>query len=193
MFRSAATTSVIAQLTTDTSTARCKPMTISRNELGSKSGGTVLIMLLLVRRLHLQFCQWLAKFIPSFFVLCGSWLTNRRTITMRSSAWRRRLAARLSRGVELTHLVLTRTPLARPSLMLLPPAYTSPCTVQLHRRVVKLASPFPLQNAPCTALHMHHTTHPLAPHPLAPLSMWVLVHPALRHLLMLFVQVPLER
>ena len=31
----------------------CKPMTISRNVLGSKSGSSVLIMLLLVRRLHL--------------------------------------------------------------------------------------------------------------------------------------------
>jgi len=29
--------------------------------------------------------HWLDKFIPSFFVSCGSWLTNRRVITMRSS------------------------------------------------------------------------------------------------------------
>ena len=34
------------------------------------------------------------------------------------------MAARLSRGVELTSLVLTRTLLARPSLMSLPHAYT---------------------------------------------------------------------
>ena len=39
--------------------------------------------LLLVRSLHLQLCQWLDKFIPSFFVSCGSWLTNRRAITIR--------------------------------------------------------------------------------------------------------------
>jgi len=30
-------------------------------------------MLLLVQHLHLQLCQWLAKFIPSFFVSYGSW------------------------------------------------------------------------------------------------------------------------
>ena len=85
-------TSVIAQLMTDTLTARCDSVTISRNVLGSKSGSKVLSMLLLVRSLHLQLCQLLAKFIPRFFVLCGSWLTNRRTITMRSSAWRSRLS-----------------------------------------------------------------------------------------------------
>ena len=45
MFQSAATTLVIAQSTTDTSTARCKPMTISRNVLGPKSGGTELIII----------------------------------------------------------------------------------------------------------------------------------------------------
>jgi len=51
-------------------------MTISRNVLGSKTGGTRLIMLLLARRLHLQLRQLLAKVIPSFFVSCGSWLTK---------------------------------------------------------------------------------------------------------------------
>ena len=105
MFQSAATTSVIAQLTMYTSRARCKPMSISRNVLGSKSSSTVLIMLLLVWSLHLQLCQWLAKFIPSFFISCGSWLTNRHAITMRSSARRRRLTARHSCGVELARLV----------------------------------------------------------------------------------------
>ena len=95
---------------------------------------------------------------------------------MRSSAQRTRLAAKLSRGVELARIVLTRTLLARPSLMPLPHAYTYPCIVQLRRRVVKLASPFHLLNASCTALHMHRNTHPLAVHPLAPLSMWTLVH-----------------
>ena len=109
----------------------------------------------------LQLCQWLDKFIPSFFVSCGSWLTNRRTITMRSSVQRRRLAARLARGVEHARLVLTRTLLARPLLMPLPHAYTSPCTVQLRRRVVNLASPPHRLNASCTALHMHHTAPPL--------------------------------
>ena len=154
----------------------------------------MLIMLLLVRRLHLQFCQWLAKFIlgPSFFVFRGSWLTNRHAITMCSSAQRRRLAARLSRGVEHARLVLTRTLLARPSLMPLPHAYTFPYTVQLRRRVVDLASPFHRLNASCTQ-HMHRTTPPLALHPLAPLSTWMLVHTAACHLLMLIVQVPLER
>jgi len=41
---------------------------------------------------------------------------------------------------------------------------------------------------------MYLTTHPLGPHPLASLSMWVLVHTASQshHLLMLLVQVPLE-
>jgi len=39
---------------------------------------------------------------------------------------------------------LTRTLLARQSLMPLPHAYTSPCTVQLHRRVINLPSPFRL-------------------------------------------------
>jgi len=48
----------------------------------------------------LQLCQWLDKFIPSFFFFCGSWLTNRRAITIRSSAQKRRLAARVARGVE---------------------------------------------------------------------------------------------
>jgi len=45
----------------------------------------------------------------------------------------------------------------------------------------------------CTALHMHRTAPPLALHPLVLLSTWTLVHPASRHLLMLIVQVPLER
>jgi len=40
---------------------------------------------------------------------------------------------------------------------------------------------------------MHRTAHPLALHPLTPLSMWVLVHTVSRNLLMLLVQVPLER
>jgi len=71
MFQSAVTTSVIAQSTTDTSIATYKPMTISRNVLGSKTGDTKLIMLLLIQRLHLQLCQWLAKFILSFFVSVG--------------------------------------------------------------------------------------------------------------------------
>ena len=75
------------------------------------------ITLLLVRRLHLQLCQWLDKFIPSFFVSCGSWLTNTRAITMRSLVQKRRLTARLSCGVEHARLVLTRTLLARQSLM----------------------------------------------------------------------------
>ena len=151
-------------------------------------------MLLLVRRLQLQLCQWLAKFIPSFFVSYGSWLTNRHAITKRSSAKRRRLAARLSRGVELARLVLTITLLARPSLMPLPHActYPYPCTAQLRRCVVNLASPFHLLNTSCTALHMHRNA-PLAPHPLAPLSMWTLVHLASHHRFMLIVQVPLER
>jgi len=35
-----------------------------------------MIILLLVRRLHLQLCQWLAKFIPSFFISYESWLTK---------------------------------------------------------------------------------------------------------------------
>ena len=94
------TTLVTAQLTTDTSTARCKPIsrTICRNVFWSKSGGTMLVMLLLVQRLHQHLCQLLAKLImiPSFFVSCGSWLTTRRAIIMRSSAWRRRLSSRLS-------------------------------------------------------------------------------------------------
>jgi len=193
MCRSAMITLVIAQSTIDTSTVRCTPRTISRHVLRSKTIGTKRIMLLLVRRLPLQLCQWLAKFILSFFVSYGSWLTNRRAITMRSSAQRRRLAARLSRRVELARLVLTISLLARPSLMPLPHAYTSLCTVQLHRRVAKLASPFHRLNASCTALHMHCNTPPLALHPLAQLSTWMWVHPASRHLLMLIVQVPLER
>jgi len=140
-----------------------------------------------------QLCQWLAKFIPSFFVSYRSWLTNRRAITLRSSVQRRRLAARLSRRVEHARLVLTRTLLARPLLMPLPHAYTFPCTVQLCRRVVNLASPLHQLNASCTALHMHHTALPLTLHPLAPLSTWMLVHPESRHLLMQIMQVPLER
>jgi len=126
---------------------------------------------------------------------------------LRSWAQRRRLAARHSRGVEHARLVLTRTLSARPSLMPLPHAYTSPCTVQLRSRVVNLASPFHRLNASCaalnmhrtaphlacSALHMHCTTPPLTLHPLAPLSTWTLVHPASRHLLMLIMQVPLER
>jgi len=137
--------------------------------------------------------SWLAKFIPSFFVSCGSWWTNRRAITLRLSAQRRRLAARLSRGVELARLVLTRTLLARPSLTSLPHAHTYPCTVQLLRRVIKLAIPFHLLNASCTALHMHHNAPPVALHPTTLLSMWTLVHPVSGHVLMLNVQVPLER
>jgi len=70
----------------------------------------------------------------------------------------------------------TRTLLTRPSLMPLPHAYTSPCTVHLRRRVNKLASPCHLLNASCTALHMHRNAHPLAPHPLAPLPMWMFLH-----------------
>ena len=60
--------------------------------------------------------------------------------------------------------------------------YISLCTVHLRRRVVNLASPFHLQNASCTALHMHCTVTFFAMHPLAPLSTWTLVHPASRHL-----------
>jgi len=77
--------------------------------------------------------------------------------------------------------------------MPLPHAYTYPCTVQLRCHVVNLASPFHLLNASCTALHMQGNALPLAPHPLALLSTWTLVHPVSRHLLMLIVQVPLER
>ena len=172
---------------------RCTSMTISRHMLRSKTIGTKRIMLLSVRRLLLQLCQWLAKFIPSFFVSYGSWLTNKRAITMHSSVQRRRLAARLSRRVEHARLVLTRTLLTRQSFMPLPHAYTSPYTVQLRRCVVNLASPFHRLNASCTALHMHRTTPPLALHPLAPPSTWMRVHPSSRHLLMLIVQVPLER
>mmetsp|Transcript_26779 Transcript_26779/g.39371 ORF Transcript_26779/g.39371 Transcript_26779/m.39371 type:complete len:264 (+) Transcript_26779:1601-2392(+) len=190
MFRSAVTTLAAAQFRTETSMARCKPMTISRNVPGSKSGSTVMTMLLLVRRLHLPLCQLLAKFIPSFCVSCGSWLTNRRATTMRSSARRRRLAVWLSHGVELARLAITKTPLVRPSRMLLPHAYTSPCTVQLRRRVVKPVSPCHLMNASCTALHMHRTAHPLAPHPLVPLSTWEKVPTTSHHLLMLLVQMP---
>ena len=144
-------------------------MTICRPVLGPKTGSTKRITLLLVRRLHLQLCQWLDKFIPSFFVSYGSWLTNRRALSMRSSAQKRRLAERLSCGDEHARSVLTRTllarSLARPSLMPLPHAYASPCTVQLHRRVVNLPSPFHRLNASCTMLHMHRTAPPLALHP----------------------------
>jgi len=64
-----------------------------------------------------------------------------------SSAQRRRFAERLSRGVELARLIFTKTLLARPSLMPLPHAYTSQCTVQLRDRVVNLAGPLHLLNA----------------------------------------------
>jgi len=77
--------------------------------------------------------------------------------------------------------------------MPLPHAYTYLYTVQLRRRFVKLASPCPLLNASCTALQMHRNAYPLAPPPLVPLSMWILVHPASHHLLMLLVQVPVEK
>jgi len=97
------------------------------------------------------------------------------------------LAAGLSRGVGHARSVLTRTPLARPSLPL-PHAYTSPCTAQLCQRAVKQASPYPLLNASCTALHTHHTAHPLAL-----LSVWMVMPTALRHLLLLLMQVPFER
>ena len=60
-----------------------------------KTGSTKRIMLRLVRRLHLRLCHWLDQFIPSFFTSWGSWLTNRRAITKRSSVQRRKLAARL--------------------------------------------------------------------------------------------------
>jgi len=75
--------------------------------------------------------------------------------------------------------------------MQLPHAYTYPCTVQLRRRVVRLASQFHVLNASYTALHMHRNAPPLASHPLILLSMWTLAHLASRHLLMLIVQVPL--
>jgi len=67
------------------------------------------------------------------------------------------------------------------------------CTVQLRQRVIKLARPCPLLNVSCTALHMHRNEHPPAPHPLTQLSMWMLVHTASSHLLMLLVQVLLAR
>jgi len=92
----------------------------------------------------------------------------------------------LSREVELARLVLTRTLLARPLLIPLSHAYTSPCTVQLRRRIVNLASPFHLLNSSCTVLHTHCTApplalQPLALHPLAPLSTWMLAHPSSPH------------
>ena len=36
---------------------------------GPKTGSTKRIVLLLIRRLHLQLCQWLAKFVPEFLRL----------------------------------------------------------------------------------------------------------------------------
>ena len=77
--------------------------------------------------------------------------------------------------------------------MPLPHAYTSACTVHVHCRIVNLASPFHWLNASCTALQMHRTTPPLALHPFALLSTWMWMHLLSRHLLMLIVQVPLER
>jgi len=150
----------------DTSTARCNSMTISRNVLRSKPESTVLTMLLLVWRLHMQLCQLLAKFIPSFFVSCGSRLTNRRVITMRSSAWRRRLAARLLHGVGPARSALTRTPLARPLLMPLSHAagYTFLCTVQLRQHVVKLA----MSSAECFMHGVAHASHRSTLHPAPP-------------------------
>ena len=68
------------------------------------------------------------------------------------------MAARLSRGVELPCLVLTKTLLARPLLMPLPHAYTSPCTVQLCRRVVKPA-PHPAVNVGIGAHSVTPTAH----------------------------------
>ena len=69
---------------------------------------------------------------------------------------------------------------------------------RLHLSVRSTAPPSrhqpgqPISSAECL-MHMHRTAPPLTMHPLAPLSTWMLVHPVLRHLLMLIVQVPLER
>ena len=75
-------------------------------------------------------------------------------------------------------LVMWQQNKTKKSLMPLPRAYTSLCTVQLCHHIINLAGPFHLLNASCTALHMHHSAQPPAPHPLAPLSTWTLVHPA---------------
>jgi len=65
---------------------------------------------------------------------------------------------------------------------------SGPCTAQLRQRAVKLTSPCPLLNASCTALHMHHAAQPFAP-----LSTWMVVPTASHHLLLLLMQVPLDR
>ena len=78
---------------------------------------------------------------------------------MRSLAQMSRLVARFSgsHGVGHARLALSRIPSARPSRMPLPHAYTvnSLFTAQLCQRVVKVASPCPLLNVSCMALHMH--------------------------------------
>jgi len=87
--------------------------------------------------------------------------------------------------------------------MPLPYAYTYPCTVQLRRRVVKLASPFHLLNA--SVMHgaaaeclMHgaaHASQRAAPCPAPPrLAVNVYVGaPSVGPCAQLIVQVPLER
>ena len=71
MFPSAANTTAIVNKMTESSTARCEPMTIFRNVLRRKSVSTVLIMNLSARRLRLLLCQWQDRFTPSFCVSSG--------------------------------------------------------------------------------------------------------------------------
>ena len=163
LFRSAVITLVIAQSTTDTLKARCTPMTNLQARAGAKNRKYKEDYAAAGTGVSPAIVSVAGQFIPSFFVYCGYWLTNTRENTMRSSAQRRRFAARLSRGVEHARFVLARRLLASPSLMPPPHAYTSLCTVQLRCRVVNLASPFHRLNASCTALRMHRTAPRLAP------------------------------
>jgi len=100
MFQSAVTTSVIAQSTTDTSMATYKPMTISRNVLGSQTGKYKADYAVFDTAFAPAIVSVAGQIHSEFLCLCGSWLTNTRAFTVRSSAQRSRLAARLSRGVK---------------------------------------------------------------------------------------------
>jgi len=96
---------------------------------------------------------------------CRSWLTNRRASTMRSSARRRRLTARLSCGDELARLVLTRTLLAWPFLLPLPYAYASVHTTALPARH---QADQPMSIAECLMHGDAHASHRTPPHPAPP-------------------------
>jgi len=108
----------------------------------------------------------LASRISSSPMGLQSWLTNRHAITMHSSAQRRRLTARLPRGVELACSVLTKNSIGE--------AIAYATATRLHLSVFITAPPSrrqpgqPISSAECLTHGAAHASHRAAPCPVTP-------------------------